>query len=382
MTSAGATGTGDAGAHGRLDAVPPELLIFIGSLSVQCGGGLATVLIRDYGPLPAVSMRIVFGTVMLLAHSAGPHPRRLPAGAAQLCRPGARPGGDELALLRGPVEDSHRRGGHDRVLGSAGGGGHWLAAGSRPGLGGAGRGRHLRPGRRPPRVPRPGRRGGGGRVRAVLGDLHRRRRASGPLLAGRPRPDPGDARGVGVDRAGDALPLRRAAAPGGTRGACRWRGDRPVQQRHSLHDRAGRAAAHARLDVRRPDEHGAGHRGGGRVRPARTGSGSGGSRWRSRSWRSPAPAPASPPAASSPPRARSNRRRAGRRPAPLRAGYAGKWASGDSSCGAAARTSRRAARPGSPRRASGCTGSRGRSATGRPGRPGTGRRPAWPAGCP
>jgi inner membrane transporter RhtA len=67
MTSAGASGTGAVGAHGRLDAVPPELLIFIGSLSVQCGGGLATVLVRDYGPLPTVSMRIVFGTLMLLA---------------------------------------------------------------------------------------------------------------------------------------------------------------------------------------------------------------------------------------------------------------------------------------------------------------------------
>ena len=31
---------------------------------------------------------------------------------------------------------------------------------------------------------------------------------------------------VGVDPAGDARPRRRAAAPGGTRGACRWRGDR------------------------------------------------------------------------------------------------------------------------------------------------------------
>ena len=51
----------------RLDTVPPELLILIGSLSVQCGGGLATVLVRDYGPMPAVSMRIVFGALMLLA---------------------------------------------------------------------------------------------------------------------------------------------------------------------------------------------------------------------------------------------------------------------------------------------------------------------------
>jgi inner membrane transporter RhtA len=53
-------------AHRRLDVVPPELLILVGSLSVQCGGGVATVLVRDYGPLPAVAMRIVFGAVMLL----------------------------------------------------------------------------------------------------------------------------------------------------------------------------------------------------------------------------------------------------------------------------------------------------------------------------
>lgn len=53
-------------APSRLDAFPPELLILAGSLSVQCGGGVATVLVRDYGPLPAVAMRIVFGAVMLL----------------------------------------------------------------------------------------------------------------------------------------------------------------------------------------------------------------------------------------------------------------------------------------------------------------------------
>jgi inner membrane transporter RhtA len=53
-------------ARGRLEGIPPELLILIGSLSVQCGGGLATVLVRDYGPLPAVSMRIIFGAAMLL----------------------------------------------------------------------------------------------------------------------------------------------------------------------------------------------------------------------------------------------------------------------------------------------------------------------------
>ncbi len=47
--------------------VPPELLIIAGSLSVQCGGSLATILIRDFGPLPAVAMRIVFGALMLMA---------------------------------------------------------------------------------------------------------------------------------------------------------------------------------------------------------------------------------------------------------------------------------------------------------------------------
>jgi inner membrane transporter RhtA len=51
----------------RLDAVAPELLILIGTVSVQVGGGLATTLIREYGPLPVVAMRILFGAVMLLA---------------------------------------------------------------------------------------------------------------------------------------------------------------------------------------------------------------------------------------------------------------------------------------------------------------------------
>jgi len=50
----------------RLDAVPPELLIIVGTLSVQCGAGLATNLLREYGPLPVVLMRIVFGAILLL----------------------------------------------------------------------------------------------------------------------------------------------------------------------------------------------------------------------------------------------------------------------------------------------------------------------------
>lgn len=50
-----------------LDAVPPELLILSGALSVQFGAGIATSLMRDYGPLPVVAMRIGFGALLLLA---------------------------------------------------------------------------------------------------------------------------------------------------------------------------------------------------------------------------------------------------------------------------------------------------------------------------
>ena len=53
--------------HSRLDAVPPELLIVVGTLSVQFGGGVATTLIRQYGALQMVALRIVFGAVMLVA---------------------------------------------------------------------------------------------------------------------------------------------------------------------------------------------------------------------------------------------------------------------------------------------------------------------------
>jgi inner membrane transporter RhtA len=66
MAAASSATTDEIRARGRLEGIPPELLILIGSLSVQCGGGLATVLVRDYGPLPAVSMRIIFGAAMLL----------------------------------------------------------------------------------------------------------------------------------------------------------------------------------------------------------------------------------------------------------------------------------------------------------------------------
>jgi inner membrane transporter RhtA len=52
--------------HSRLDAVPPELLIVVGTLSVQFGGGVATALIRQYGALQMVALRIVFGAAMLV----------------------------------------------------------------------------------------------------------------------------------------------------------------------------------------------------------------------------------------------------------------------------------------------------------------------------
>ena len=51
----------------RLDAVPPELLIITGAISVQCGASLAATLLRTYGALPVVTMRIVFGALLLLA---------------------------------------------------------------------------------------------------------------------------------------------------------------------------------------------------------------------------------------------------------------------------------------------------------------------------
>jgi inner membrane transporter RhtA len=50
----------------RPDALPPELLVLTGIVSVQCGAGLATALILDYGPLPVAAMRIALGAVLLL----------------------------------------------------------------------------------------------------------------------------------------------------------------------------------------------------------------------------------------------------------------------------------------------------------------------------
>jgi inner membrane transporter RhtA len=61
------TADSEAGAKGRLDALPPEVLILTAALSVQCGAGLAASLLREFGPLPVVTMRIVFGAMLLLA---------------------------------------------------------------------------------------------------------------------------------------------------------------------------------------------------------------------------------------------------------------------------------------------------------------------------
>jgi inner membrane transporter RhtA len=61
------TADSEAGAKGRLDALPPEVLILTAALSVQCGAGLATTLLREYGPLPIALLRIGFGALLLLA---------------------------------------------------------------------------------------------------------------------------------------------------------------------------------------------------------------------------------------------------------------------------------------------------------------------------
>ncbi|HEX8939611.1 MAG TPA: EamA family transporter [Candidatus Limnocylindrales bacterium] len=58
-------------------AVPPELLIVAGALSVQGGAGLATRLIAGYGALPVVAMRIGF-SALLLAVLRPPRRRSLP----------------------------------------------------------------------------------------------------------------------------------------------------------------------------------------------------------------------------------------------------------------------------------------------------------------
>jgi inner membrane transporter RhtA len=67
MTEPGEPTTAQAaGAKARLDALPPEVLILTAALSVQCGAGLATSLLQEFGPLPVVTMRICFGAVLLL----------------------------------------------------------------------------------------------------------------------------------------------------------------------------------------------------------------------------------------------------------------------------------------------------------------------------
>jgi inner membrane transporter RhtA len=50
----------------RLDAVPPELLVLTGTVSAQVGGGIATPLIRQHGPLPVVAMRLTFAAIALV----------------------------------------------------------------------------------------------------------------------------------------------------------------------------------------------------------------------------------------------------------------------------------------------------------------------------
>ncbi len=58
---------GEPGAlSSRLNSVPPEVLIVTGTVSVQFGGGLATNLIHQFGPLPAVMMRTVYATILLV----------------------------------------------------------------------------------------------------------------------------------------------------------------------------------------------------------------------------------------------------------------------------------------------------------------------------
>lgn len=85
MTASGSpTTAAPAEAAGRLGTLPPELLIIAGTLSVQFGGGIATSLIREYGPLPVVAMRILFGTVLLVLFQRA-HVRGAGRGALLAC---------------------------------------------------------------------------------------------------------------------------------------------------------------------------------------------------------------------------------------------------------------------------------------------------------
>jgi len=70
---------------------------------VQFGGGLATSLIREYGPLPVVAMRILFGALLLLGLPARSDPGRRARRSGGLPSAGSDPRGHECALLRGPV---------------------------------------------------------------------------------------------------------------------------------------------------------------------------------------------------------------------------------------------------------------------------------------
>ena len=85
MTASGSSTTATpAPAAGRLGTLPPELLIIAGTLSVQFGGGVATSLIREYGPLPVVAMRILFGAVLLVLFQRA-HVRGAGRGALLAC---------------------------------------------------------------------------------------------------------------------------------------------------------------------------------------------------------------------------------------------------------------------------------------------------------
>src|ERR1035437_3327824 len=208
-------------ARGRLEGIPPELLILIGSLSVQCGGGLATVLVRDYGPLPAVSMRIIFGAAMLLVL----RPPRI-RGASRAALLSCLALGLVLATMNslffvalsripigvavtiefwGPLAVAvlGSRRAVDLVWVGLAAAGIYVLAGGRL----TAAGRDLCTCRRPAHRRRRARRGRGGRIGALLGDLHRGRRQGGPALAGRSGLDPGDARRDRVDRSADPAVL-------------------------------------------------------------------------------------------------------------------------------------------------------------------------------
>jgi inner membrane transporter RhtA len=59
-------------------------LVIMGAISVNTGAGLATSLLREFGPLPVVALRIVFGAVMVLLMGR-PHVRGVPRSALVSC---------------------------------------------------------------------------------------------------------------------------------------------------------------------------------------------------------------------------------------------------------------------------------------------------------